>query len=287
MRKPEAKPGSGARAAAERIGLIAGNGRFPLLFATEARRNGVAVTAVAHRGETPEEIAQLVDDVTWVRVGELGKIIRVLKDAGVRRAVMAGGISKPRHLTDIRPDLRGAAFLAKTRSLKDDVLLRGIAGELERDGITVVESTIFLGALVPAVGTLTRAKPRARDWEDVRFGFTVAKSIGRFDIGQTVVVKEGAVLAVEGLEGTDAAIRRGGELGKGGVVVVKVSKPTQDLRFDVPAVGTATVEVMREVGGRVLALEAGRTLMLDREVLLAAADAAAIAVVAVDGEGGV
>jgi DUF1009 family protein len=269
----------------ERIGLIAGNGRFPLVFAEAARREGVAVVALAHRGETPEEIAGLVDAVTWVRVGELGRIIRVLKKAGVRRAVMAGGIRKPRQLRDFRPDLRGAAFLARTRSLKDDVLLRGVAAELERDGITVVPSTLFLGALVPAAGSLTSGEPRAREWQDLRFGFRVAKDIGRWDIGQSVVVKRGAVLAVEGIEGTDAAIRRGGELGGRGVVVVKVSKPQQDLRFDVPAVGPTTVEILAEVGGRVLALEAGRTLMLDRAALLAAAERAGIAVVAVAGEG--
>ena len=266
---------------AERIGLIAGNGRFPLVFAETARREGVEVVAVAHRGETPAEIAGLVAELTWIRVGELGKMIRTFKRAGVRRAVMAGGLAKPRHLADFRPDVRGAAFIAKTRSLKDDVLLRGVAAELEHDGIAVVESTLFLGALVPAAGTLTRAEPTAREWEDVRFGFAVAKDIGRWDIGQSVVVKGGAVLAVEGIEGTDAAIRRGGELGQGGVVVVKVSKPIQDLRFDVPAVGVTTVGVLREVGGRVLALEAGRTIMLDREALIAAADAAGIAVVAV------
>ncbi len=264
----------------DRIGLIAGNGRFPLLFAETARSYGIDVVAVAHQGETPPEIADLVNELTWVRVGELGKIIKAFKKAGVGRAVMAGGIKKPKHLTDFRPDFRGAAFIAKTRSLKDDVLLRGIAAELERDGITIVESTLFLGDLVPSAGTLTRTEPRKSDWEDVRFGFAVAKDIGRWDIGQSVVVKDGAVIAVEGIEGTDAAIRRGGAIGRGGVVVVKVSKPTQDLRFDVPAVGAMTIAVMHEVGATVLALEAGRTIMLDRGALLAAADAAGIAVVA-------
>ena len=150
---------------------------------------------------------------------------------------MAGGIRKPRQLADFRPDFRGAAFIAKTRSLRDDVLLRGVAAELEHDGIMVVESTLFLGDLVPAAGTLTRKAPRTREWEDVRFGVQVARDIGRWEIGQSVVVKRRTVLAVEGMEGTDLAIRRGGELGRGGVVVVKVSKPGQDLRFDVPAVG--------------------------------------------------
>jgi DUF1009 family protein len=270
---------------AERLGLIAGNGRFPLLFAASARRLGIEVVAVAHRGETPEEIASLVADLTWIRVGELGKIIRTFKRAGVSRAVMAGGISKPRHLAGLRPDVRGAAFLAKTRSLQDDVLLRGVAAELARDGIAVVESTLFLGDLVPRAGVLGRRKPSAREREDMRFGFRVAKDVGRWDIGQSVVVKNGAVLAVEGIEGTDAAIRRAGELARGGIVVVKVSKPQQDLRFDVPAVGATTIEVLGAVGGRALALEAGKTIMLDRDALLAAADAADIAVVALaDGD---
>jgi DUF1009 family protein len=266
----------------ERIGLIAGNGRFPLLFAEAARRAGVEVVAVAHQSETPDEIANLVAQLTWVRVGELGKIIRVLKHAGVQRAVMAGGIRKPRQLSDFRPDFRGAAFIAKTRSLRDDVLLRGVAAELEHDGIVVVESTLFLGDLVPKVGTLTRKAPRTREWEDIRFGLQVARDIGRWEVGQSVIVKRRTVVAVEGLEGTDQAIRRGGELGHGGVVVVKVSKPGQDLRFDVPAVGLTTLEVMREVGARVLALEAGRTIMIDREEVVRAADAAGIAIVAVE-----
>lgn len=270
--------------AAEAIGLIAGNGRFPLLFAEAARTQGVDVIAVAHRGETPAEIEGLVRAVTWVRVGELGKIVRVFKRAGVRRAVMAGGIKKPRQLGGFRPDLRGAAFIARTRSLKDDVLLRGVAAELERDGITVVESTLFLGALVPAEGVLTKRAPTAREAEDVRFGLEVAKGIGRWDIGQSVVVKQGAVLAVEGIEGTDAAIRRGAELGHGDVVVVKVSKPTQDLRFDVPAIGPTTVDVLREVGARVLALEAGRSIIIDREAVIVAADQAGLALVAVRGD---
>ena len=269
-------------ATTERIGLIAGNGRFPLLFAEAARRAGLEVVAVAHQHETPEEIANLVTQLTWVRVGELGKIIRTFKQAGVARAVMAGGIRKPRQLSDFRPDFRGAAFIAKTRSLRDDVLLRGVAAELEHDGITIVESTLFLGELVPRTGTLTRKAPKSREWEDVRFGLEVAREIGRYEVGQSVVVKRRTVIAVEGIEGTDAAIRRGGELGRGGVVVVKVSKPGQDLRFDVPAVGMTTIETMREVDARVLALEAGRTIMIDRDEMIRAADASGIVIVAVE-----
>jgi hypothetical protein len=268
----------------ETIGLIAGNGRFPLIFAETARREGARVVAVAHVEETDRSIEQIADAVTWVRVGELGKIIRVLRAAGVRRAVMAGGIRKARLFTHFRPDLRGAAFLARVRSYHDDALLRGIAAELERDGISVVPSTTFLSSLVPSEGVLGRIRPKRAHWKDIALGFRVAKDVGRWDVGQSVVAKNGIVLAVEGIEGTDACIRRGAELGRGEVVVVKVSKPNQDLRFDVPAAGPGTIETMRSSGARVLALEAGRTILLDREQALAAADAAGIAVVGVSEE---
>lgn len=269
----------------ETIGLIAGNGRFPLIFAATARREGARVVAVAHRGETDEAIEQCADAVTWIRVGELGKIIRVFREAGVRRAVMAGGIQKVRLLGGFRPDLRGAAFLARVGSLHDDALLRGIARELESDGIEVVESTLFLSSIVTHAGVLGRVKPKRADWKDIALGFRIAKEVGRFDVGQSIVVKGGIAIAVEGIEGTDACIRRGGALGRGDVVVVKVAKPEQDLRFDVPAVGPGTIRAMVEVGARVLALEAGRTILLDRDEFLAAADAAKIAVVGVSEEG--
>jgi UDP-2,3-diacylglucosamine hydrolase len=264
----------------ETIGLIAGNGRFPLIFAETAKREGARVVAVAHRGETDEAIERIADTVTWVRVGELGKLIRTFRDAGVRRAVMAGGIKKVRLFSDW-PDWRGATFLARLRSFKDDELLRGLARELGGEGIEVVSSTLFLSSILAREGVLGRVAPKPPDGKDIALGFRVAKDAGRWDVGQSVVVKQGIVLAVEGMEGTDACIRRGGELGRGGVVVVKVSKPQQDLRFDVPAVGPQTIAVMAEVGAHVLALETGRTLLLDREELLSAADRAKIAVVGV------
>src|SRR5262245_3958609 len=262
-----------------RLGLIAGNGRFPLIFAQAARAAGVELVAVAHEGETQAEIAALVADVTWVRVGELGKIIATLRSAGLTEAVMAGGIHKAGALTHFQPDERGLAFISRLPSLKDDVILRGVAQELEAEGITVVESTRFLSSLLAQEGVLTSSAPNEQQWADARLGFTVAKEVGRWDIGQSVVVKRGTVLAVEGVEGTNAAVRRGGELGGAGAVVVKVSKPQQDLRFDVPAVGPDTIAVMHEVGASVLALEAGKTLMLDKPELLLAADAQGISVV--------
>jgi DUF1009 family protein len=264
------------------LGLIAGNGVFPRLVARGAREAGVEVVAVAHVGETEPELEGEVRSCTWVRVGELGKIIRALKQAGCERAVMAGGIKKARLFSGFRPDLRGAAFLARMRTLHDDKLLRGIADEIESDGIRVISSTEYLPRLVPTPGVLSKRSPKAHEYRDVEFGVRVAKAVGGFEIGQTVVVKNGLVLAVEAVEGTDAAIRRGAELARGGAVVVKVSKPQQDLRFDVPAVGPETVRLMAEVGATVLAVEAGRTIVLERERVLEEAAKASIAVVAVD-----
>jgi DUF1009 family protein len=264
-----------------RLGLIAGNGQFPLIFCAAARAEGVEVIVVAHQGETPPAITDQVPHVTWVRVGELGKILATFHEAGVTQAVMAGGIYKTGAMTHIQPDARGLAFISKLPSLKDDVILRGVAQELEDEGITIVESTRFLSSLVPQEGILTHAEPDAQQWQDIRLGVAVAKEIGRWDIGQSVVVKRGTVLAVEGVEGTNAAIRRGGALGGEGSIVVKVSKPQQDLRFDVQAVGPDTITVMHEVQAAVLAIEAGKTLMIERPALLAHAQDKGIRVVAV------
>lgn len=268
----------------ECIGLIAGSGRFPMLFAQRAALQGVRVVAVAHRDETAPELAGHVDHITWIRAGEVGALIDALKAAGVTRAVMVGGIAKPRLFEEFHPDARALALLARVGVLRDDLLLRGLAAELEQDGITVVESTLFLGDIVPRPGILGRRAPSEREWSDIRFGMRAAKEIGRFDIGQSVVIRNGAVVAVEGIEGTDATIRRAGTLVRGEIVVVKVCKPTQDTRFDLPAVGPQTVRTMGEIGGRALAVEAGRTVMLDREELLAVADAADVSVVAVEAE---
>jgi DUF1009 family protein len=264
-----------------KLGLIAGNGKFPLIFAEQAQREGVSLVTVAHRGETLADIEKVAGGVTWVYVGELGKIIRTFRKAGVEEAVMAGGIKKVRLLSNFRPDLRGAAFLARVRSREDDRLLRGVADELEKDGIKVVESTLFLSRIIPAEGVLSRRAPSPAQWEDIRLGFDTAKEAGRLGVGQCVVVKHRVVLAIEAAEGTDAAIRRGGELGREGIVVVKVSKPQQDLRFDVPAVGVDTILTMRELKGAVLAVEAGKTILLEKDEMLQEADRAGIVVIAV------
>ena len=267
--------------AVRKLGLIAGNGKFPLIFAEEAKREGYFVSAVAHRGETEEAIEKLADEVTWIYVGQLGKIIGAFRRAGVTEAVMAGGIRKVKLFGNFRPDLRGARFLAKMRSREDDALLRGIADELAADGIQIVESTFCLSHIIPGAGVLTKRAPSNDEWEDIKLGFRAAKEIGRLGIGQTVVVKNRVVVAVEAVEGTDVAIHRGGTLAKTGCVVVKVSKPQQDLRFDVPAVGVDTVRSIHAVKGAVLAVEAGKTILLEKEDLLRQADALGISVVGV------
>jgi DUF1009 family protein len=264
----------------KKLGLIAGNGKFPLILAEEAKKQGYALVAVAHRGETLKEIEALIEDVTWIYVGQLGKIIRTFLGAGITEAVMAGGIKKVKFLENFRPDLRGAKFLARIKSKDDDALLRGVAEELEREGIKVLDSTLCLSGIVPSEGVLTKRVPKAAEWKDVRFGFRVAKEIGRLGIGQTIVVKNQVVVAVEALEGTDAAIERGGKLARSRFVVVKVSKPQQDLRFDVPAVGVQTIKRLHEMGGTVLGVEAGRTILLEKDILLKQAEDSGISVVA-------
>lgn len=271
----------------QKIGIIAGNGDFPLEFAKAAKRKGLTVVSVAHEGETMPELAQWSDAICWVKVGHLGKLIRFFKEQGVHDVLMAGGIKKTRLFSGALPDLRGAALLARMIAKKDDSILRAVAEELETEGITIRPSTLYLDELLAPAGVLTRRKPSKDEWKDIAFGWQMAKEIGRLDIGQTVVVKDLAVLAVEAIEGTDEAIRRGGSLCREGAVVVKICKPQQDLRFDLPATGTRTIATMREVKALCLALEAGKTIMIQKDSIIAQADAAGITIVALDENGAI
>lgn len=264
-----------------RIGLIAGNGRFPIIFADNARKLGLFVSAVAHEGETDPELERHVDRIHWIKIGQLNKLINAFKGDGIRQAVMLGGVKKTHVYSTVRPDFRALALAAKLALWKDDDILREIAAELERDGITICESTFGLEGILVEEGPLTSRRPNKKEWSDIRYGWEIAKEIGRLDIGQCVVVKDRVVVAVEAVEGTDGAIKRGGELAKEGAVVIKRSKPQQDLRFDLPAVGPRTIEVMASVKASVLAVEPGRTVVLDRDQLVSQAERAGIAVIGV------
>jgi len=270
----------------KKIGLIAGGGQFPILFARAARKNGVKVVAVALKGEADELLESEVDVCFWVSLGKMGRMIETFQAAQVSEVAMAGAVAKTKLFSKIRPDWKAVRLLARMLHKKDDALLRAFTEELEEHGIKVRPSTIFLPELLAPPGILTRRKPNARERRDIEFGWSMAKEIGKLDVGQCILVRDQAVLAIEAIEGTDETIRRGGSLGKSEVVVVKVSKPHQDLRFDVPAVGLQTIETMKEVGASVLVVEAGKTLMFDREKMIRAADDARIVILckAEDGE---
>lgn len=262
----------------ENIGLIAGKGQFPRLFAQAARAHGARVIAVAHHYETDPALADLVDEIHWIYVGQLGKMIRILKSAGVQRAVMAGGITRGRLFREFRPDLRALALVRRAGAGQDDRLLQAVAAEFESVGITIAPSTLFLDDLLAPAGKLGQRSPTQAELQDIDFGFKIAKEIGALDIGQTVVVRHHVVVALEAVEGTDECIRRAGHLAGPGTVVVKVSKPNQDLRFDVPAVGLDTIQALTEAQAAVLALEAHKTLTFDRDQMLTNANCNKIAV---------
>lgn len=263
------------------IGLVAGGGQFPLLFAEAAQQRNRKVVAVCHQNETQAELEQRADISCWVKLGQLGKIIRFFHEQGVSETVFCGTITKTRMFKDVLPDLKGLSLWNKIDKRLDDAILRAVANTLEQEGIKVLASTCYLEHLFFPKGVLGKKKPSKDQQSDIAFGWKIARDIGRLDIGQCVVVRAGAVLAVEAIEGTDAAIRRGGELSGSGAVVVKRKKPDQDFRFDLPATGTKTIETLSSVNGSVLAVEAGQSLLFDREAMIAAADQAGIVVVGV------
>jgi DUF1009 family protein len=263
------------------IGLIAGGGRFPLLFAESARAAGHHVVAVAHVNQTDRALEGLVDACTWVKLGQFGKIMDALRAGGAEGVVLLGSITKARFFRDAMLDGLGLRLLAQVAVRSDDNLLRTFARFLEEQGMPVLDASPFLHDRLAPEGVLGRHQPTEEEWADARYGLTLARAIGQLDLGQTVVVKERCGVAVEGLEGTDACIRRGGELAKEGAVVVKAVKPQQDRRFDLPAVGPDTIDTMREAGCRVLAVEAGATLVMDLAELVRRADKAKIAVVGI------
>lgn len=267
----------------EKIGLIAGSSKFPIIFAKAARKRGIKVYAVALKEETKPELEQVVDTICWVSIGELGKAIDFFKKEGIRKAVMAGKV-RLSHIYNksIRPDGYLKSLLVKVADRRGDTLLLAVAGFLDKIGIKLLDCVTFLKDELAKKGTLTMGRaPTKKQLEDIEFARPIIKSIAQMRIGQTIVVKDRAVLAVEAMEGTDEAIRRAGEIGGPGAVVVKMSNPRHDMRFDIPLVGPSTIEAMKDAKAAVLAVEAGKTLFIDREEVFRLADTAGICVIAV------
>lgn len=269
--------------ALQTIALIAGNGIYPELFITAARKAGVKkLVACAFENETKPDINNKVDAVEWVRVGQLSKMIKFFKAHDVKHAVMVGQIA-PKNLFDLRPDFRTLMMLAKLKRRNAESLFGAIGDELKKDGIELLPATTFLEDAMPGPGHVAGPKVKARRWEDARYGFEIAKASSNLDIGQTVVVKNGTVLAVEAFEGTNEAMKRGGSLGRGKATMVKVSKPNQDMRFDVPVVGPDTITTASEAGVDVIAVEAGMTLLLGMDEVIARCERLKVTLLAVDG----
>lgn len=269
---------------AKKLGIIAGAGELPTAIANEARAQGYSVFAVALEPLADRSISACADGISWVNVGKFGKLIDAFKKHGVSEAVMAGKVSKTLlYKSKITPDLRAMKLLFSLKDRKDDSILLAITRELEQEGIRLLDITRFSGSLLASEGVYTKRKPTDSEWKDIGFGWKIAKEIGRMDIGQTVVVREQAVMAVEAIEGTDEAVRRGGVLAGEGAVIVKVSKPEQDMRFDVPAVGPQTLHIMKEVNAKVLAVETDKCLILNKDSLIEEANKTKIAIVGYSG----
>ena len=267
-----------------RLGLIAGNGRFPFLVLDAARGAGHEVTVVGLEDETFPELAEVAArppaaDFHWISLGQLGKLISLLKDAGVTQAVMAGQVKHTKLFADIVPDFTLAGVLMRLTARNTDALIAGVADVLRDRGIELLDSTAFLTPLLAREGVLTRRAPTDEERRDLAFGYGVADAIAGLDVGQTIAVKSAAVVAIEAMEGTDAVIARAGQLAGPGVRIVKVAKPNQDMRFDVPVVGVSTIEAMKSAGADLLSVDAGKTLMIDGDAIVRAADEAGIVIV--------
>ena len=265
-----------------RIGLIAGNGQFPIIFCKKARAAGFEIYAAAYKKEADPDIAAHVNEIEWFHVGQVNRLIKYFKKHRIDQAVMLGGIKKTNVFKDLKPDIKAISLIAGLRNTHDDGILRAFAGLLEKNGIAVKSSTFLLPDLLAPEGCWTKRKPSRAEIAEIRLGWKVAKEIGRLDIGQCVVAGGGSILAVEAVDGTDATIKRGGGLGRGNAVVVKVSKPTQDERFDVPAIGVDTIRTMSAAGACVLAIEAGKAIVFDCEEMIKLADRQGISIVAFD-----
>ena len=263
-----------------KLGVIAGNGKFPFLVLEGAKRAGASVAVAAIREETDPSIEQLADRMTWVGIGQLGKMLRFFKDEGVDKAIMAGQVKHVQIFSRAVPDVRMLKMLLRLPRRNTDTLIGAVANELASEGIELIDSTFFLQDQLPKTGTMTKREPDEREQSDIEYGLEIAQAIAGMDLGQTIVVRDRACVAIEAMEGTDAVIRRAGELARGRLTVVKIAKPDQDMRFDVPVVGVPTIETMKESGATCLCVSAGKTLMFDRVDMIALANKNKIAIVA-------
>lgn len=265
----------------KRIALIAGNGKFPILFAQAARKKGIEVVAIAINEETSRELARFVDKIYWLAAGELEKLFQIFLQENLTSAVMAGQV-RHKLLFDknVKIDTKMSELLDKVKDRKTDSLIGAVAERLEQSGIRLLDSTTFLSDYLPEKGTLTKHPLDERVLEDIEFGRGIAKELASLDIGQTVVVKDKVVLAVESIEGTDEAIKRGARYGKAGIVIIKVSKPNQDMRFDIPVIGPETINLLKTLKASCIAIEAKKTLIIDKEETIKSADKSGIGVVA-------
>ena len=264
-----------------KLGLIAGNGKFPFMVLEGARQSGAQVAVAAIREETDPEIERLADRCTWIGIGQLGRMIRFFKDEGVEKAIMAGQVKHVQIFSRAVPDVRMLKVLLKLPRRNTDSLIGAIATELQNEGIELIDSTYYLQDYLPKTGSLTKRQPDNREREDVEYGLEIAHEIARLNLGQTIVIRAKACVAIEAMEGTDATIQRAGTLARGRLTVVKIAKPDQDMRFDVPVVGVPTIEAMIAAGATCLCITAGKTLMFDRDEMIRLANEKKIAIVAV------
>lgn len=260
-------------------GLIAGNGQFPFLVLDGARKAGVSLAVIAIREETDPRINDAAERVTWVGIGQLGRMISFFKDNGVTDVIMAGQVKHVQIFSGAMPDMRMVKMLWNLPRRNTDALIGGVADELAREGIKLIDSTYFIKDLLASGGVLTKRKPTDNERENIEYGLSIADEITRLDLGQTIVVRAKACVAIEAMEGTDATIRRAGDLANGKLTVVKVAKPHQDMRFDVPVVGLPTIQAMIDAGATCLSVTAGKTLIFDRDEMLKLADKNKICVV--------
>lgn len=263
------------------IGLIAGNGRFPVIFAEKAVQKGYRLSVAAYQNEAEDCIKDFADRIIWLNPGQVSRLLNFFRSGHIRSVVMLGGIRKTRMFTDIKPDLGAIKLLSALKNTHDDGVLRAFAALLEKEGIKVESSTFLVPEILAPEGCLTKKKPGKSEKLDIAFGWKICKEIGRLDIGQSVVVGGGSVLAVEAADGTDATVLRGGQLARGNAVVVKLPKPDQDMRFDVPAVGPQTIETMKKAGIGHLVIEAGKTVCIDIGLMIKLADSCGISISAI------